>query len=206
MDLKRVADHIRFSIGQVMVATAIIALALAPVGGTLRNPKKEWIVATVAYEVIFLPAVILLILGVGVKPGRARNRGIAVFCLLPIAVIALVGFSAALPKTFRELQNFFATGAYKELPSALAHHPQVLIWFLPGLISIAVQRISNPRCPSCRSRRLRGAFRAWDGKPPRPPVTFHCEDCGARYERAPNWYGGGELTPTPGPGQDQPPT
>ncbi len=55
MDLKRVADHVRFSIGQVMIMTGVIALALAPFGPVLRTPKTEWVVATIAYEVIFLP-------------------------------------------------------------------------------------------------------------------------------------------------------
>ena len=57
-----------------MVVILVIALALAPVNIILKTPKKEWIVVTVAFEVILLPVVVSLFVLYGMEPGEQRTR------------------------------------------------------------------------------------------------------------------------------------
>jgi hypothetical protein len=165
---------IRLTIGQVMIATAVIALALAPLGPVLRTQKAEWVVATVAYEVIFLPALTCIILLMALEPGKARDLSIAFLCSLPVLLIIAIGLAGYLYSVAVSGYRYLVHGARSESP--------LFVGFVFIVLYSAIHHVMLPRCPACRATRLRQVNRPWsEGRP--PSEMFRCGRCGARFKR-----------------------
>ncbi|MCA1685162.1 MAG: hypothetical protein LC745_04100 [Planctomycetia bacterium] len=155
-----------------MAMTLVVALALAPIPFTLRTPNKEYVVATGAYEVIFLPVLTSLIVLAVMKPGRERTWAVAVLCLTPVILVVTL-----------------YVGLYAWTILLLVRRPGVLVravtenpfvWIAGAVAFVRLLRGQWWwRCPECGSRGLRPlsrpapALKMW-----LPSGVFQCGRCG----------------------------
>jgi hypothetical protein len=168
------SPRFRITIGHMMAATLVVALALAPIPATLRTPTPEFVVATGAYEVVFLPVVVALIAMAMMPPGRERTVVIVALCATPVLLlVGLVVASYALALVLAAVQVVIG-------PGPLAPRVFFCAWF--SLTTYFLVRRLPRRCPSCRTRFLRQLsrpvpeVRAWV-----PSGVFKCDRCGRCY-------------------------
>ncbi len=90
----------RLTIAHMMAFNFIVAIALAPIVWVLRSPRLELIVATVAYELIALPVIVILIVLAVVKPSPTRTTLITLLPLTPVFVAIAVCVATWLWTTF----------------------------------------------------------------------------------------------------------
>ena len=79
----------RITISLMMTVILLIVLASAPDPITLRSPRTELIVATIAFEVILLPVIIALVVVARMSPSEVRSRIVVGLCLTPFIVYIL---------------------------------------------------------------------------------------------------------------------
>lgn len=162
----------RVTIGVMMIAIFVVAIALAPISITLRTPRRELIVATAAFEMIMLPVIIALLVMARMDPGKARNRVVAALCLTPVFLAAVAAAAGFLWGTF---DRVFVHHDYKLLYQALIQITLASAWGW----------LSRPRrCLSCGKFRPRRPLRMWP-----PSVADECPHCGR---------GAGQTRRTPG--------
>lgn len=136
--------RVQITIAHLMALTLVVALALAPIPFTLRSPTKESIVATGAFEIIFLPVLTSLIVLGTMKPGRGRIRVITGLSLMPVIVFAVSILSL----------YAFALFRMSTTPGAIQKLWPMLFWAILMILAHFVRHRSW-RCPKCGSRILR---------------------------------------------------
>lgn len=177
---------LRFTIGQLMLVILLTGLAFAPVAMYRNRAPVELIVATVAFETIGLPALVILVLVATMDPGPVRTRRIVVLSLVPVLlIVATFGIAEvwALSTNFYTAMVRFAYGS-----------PSSLFWCLFVLVEnlVLVRFCLPPRCPACRRFKLRCEASPAAGWTRRSTQSLTCKACGARSSRTTYWgYPGG---------------
>ncbi len=175
--------RVQFSILQLMAATLVAALAFAPIPYAMRTTELKFIVATAAYEVIFLPVLTSLLALALMKPGPARNRVIVVLCLTPVILVGL-GYFGVWVAMFIQARRFIVRD--------IRNNPGITLFYLL-LFGLPAMRLLNLawrlRCPACGCRGLQSQTRlAPDNRMWVQSGVYKCRQCG-RFSRATGGFG-----------------
>ncbi|AGA29305.1 hypothetical protein [Singulisphaera acidiphila] len=170
---------LRFTISQLMILTAVVGLAMAPLAMIRKDDRIEFIVAMVAFELIGLPALLTIILLSTMKPGSARLKTIVFLSLLPTLLIStavglyyIVGF----PFFLRTCVSGFVAGDFRHLRTLCLF----VIQFSCLILSLSSRFLT--RCPMCHRRRLY-FMRSSQSTVGEWAVAGKCQECGKRLSR-----------------------